>query len=139
MKRESRRRVSISSKFLFSYFATTSVLVLITIGIFTIPFVASKQPPKEREEPLQKDPEGNLWEIELKDAEKNFDEFYLLSDLDTLETALRVDINFTKEQKVAFEWSNSSIVHVLSALGQVSFFIDIMSHFSHSTFPPFPD
>ena len=108
MKRESSQM----SKFLIRYFITTSLLCLITVGVFKIPFVSSTEPP---EEPKQKDE----WDIELEDAETDFDEFFILYDLDSLEAALRVDLNFSKEQKEAFGWSNSSEVYVLSALGQV--------------------
>ena len=88
------------------------------MGIFSQPFVAadSASDPADQEE----DPSDEQWELELKDPEEYFDSLFILFDIDQLEAALKVDRNFSQEQKIAFGWKNSTEAQVLSALGQVS-------------------
>ena len=88
------------------------------MGIFSQPFAAadSASDPTDQEE----DPSDEQWELELKDPEEYFDSLFILFDIDQLEAALKVDRNFSQEQKIAFGWKNSTEAQVLSALGQVS-------------------
>ena len=86
--------------------------------IFSQPFAAadSASDPADQEE----DPSDEQWELELKDPEEYFDSLFILFDIGQLEAALKVDRNFSQEQKIAFRWKNSTEAQVLSALGQVS-------------------
>ena len=107
-----------SSKILWSYFIVASVLVVITMGIWSIPFAAADSASNQGEQ--EEDLSDEQWELELKDPEENFDSLFILFDIDQLEAALKVDHNFSQEQKIAFGWKNSTEAQVLSALGQVS-------------------
>ena len=109
-----------------NFFLFSSILGLVTIGIFEIPLVSSSPTLEEQEEQPIEDGNDHLPETDvLVDDDENFDDLFIWTDFTRLETALEVDYNFTLEQKVSLTWKNASTSLILSALGQVSSFTSL--------------
>ena len=58
--------------------------------------------------------------VELEEEEPTFESLFIYYDIENLETGLGIEVNETKEQKLAFEWPNSTEAYILSIAGLVS-------------------